>query len=133
MQGDRTRHVTTLVGGALAVALLALTPLGAAAKDGDVITQGGCSMSTDWKLKLSEEDGRIEVEFEVDQNQNGVPWSVRLKRNGTAFWSGQRSTRGPSGSFEVRKVITDGAGADRIVARATYAGEVCRGSASYDA
>ena len=32
------------------------------------------------KLKLSAENGRIEVEFEVDQNRNGVPWTVVLRR-----------------------------------------------------
>ncbi len=33
-------------------------------------------------VKLSKEDGRIEVEFEVDQNRNGVRWHVVLLRNG---------------------------------------------------
>jgi hypothetical protein len=117
------------------LALLALAPPGVVAKDGDVIRQGSCTGSADWKLKLSEEDGRIEVEFEVDQSQNGWTWDVKLKRNGNAFWTGQRMTRPPSGSFEVRKVTSDGAGADQIVARATYAasGEVCRGTATFSA
>ena len=138
MKGERRHRATAPVGGALAVtmlALLALAPLGVVAKEGDVITQGSCSGSTDWKLKLSEEDGRIEVEFEVDQNQNGLTWDVKLKRNGNTVWTGQRTTQPPSGSFEVRKVISDGAGADQIVARATYAasGEVCRGTATFSA
>jgi hypothetical protein len=117
------------------LALLALAPPGVVAKDSDIIQQGSCSGSTDWKLKLSEEDGRIEVEFEVDQNQNGRTWDVKLKRNGSTFWTGQRTTQPPSGSFEVRKVTSDGAGADQIVARATYAasGEVCRGTATFSA
>jgi hypothetical protein len=135
MSGERTNRATALLASALAAALLTLMPIGVTAKDGDVITQGGCSASTDWKLKLSEEDGRIEVEFEVDQNQNGVPWNVKLKRNGNTLWSGQRTTHGPSGSFEVRRVISDGAGADLIVARAKYpaSGEVCRGTATFNA
>jgi hypothetical protein len=58
---------------------------------------------------------------------------VKLKRNGDPVWTGQRTTHGPSGSFEVRKVISDGAGADQIVARAKYPanGEVCRGTATF--
>ena len=80
---------------------------------GDVIHQGSCTGSTDWKLKLSEEDGGIEVEFEVDENQNGHTWDVTLKRNGSAAWTGQRRLKAPSGSFEARRVISDGAGADK--------------------
>ena len=76
--GRRTALITTL----LASAVLVAAPLGAAAKDGDVIRTGSCSASTDWKLKLSPEDGRVEVEFEVDQNRNGQTWNVTLKKNG---------------------------------------------------
>jgi hypothetical protein len=32
---------------------------------------GGCSESSSWKLKLSEENSKIETEFEVDQNVVG--------------------------------------------------------------
>lgn len=58
---------------------------------------------------------------------------MKLKRNGNTVWPGQGTTQGPSGSFEVRKVISDGAGADQIVARAKYPanGEVCRGTATF--
>jgi hypothetical protein len=138
MMGERTHRASMAVSGALAMALLtllAVTPLSVVAKDGDVIAQGDCSGSTDWKLKLSEEDGGIEVEFEVDQNQNGKTWNVKLKRAGTTLWSGQRTTQGPSGSFEARRVINNGAGADQIVARAKYSasGEVCRGTATFSA
>jgi hypothetical protein len=124
-----------LVAGVVAAAMLTLTPLGVAAKDGDIIDQGGCSGGTSWKLKLSEEDGRIEVEFEVDQNQAGRTWNVKLRRNGSLAWQGQRTTRPPSGSFEVRQVVSDGAGPDYIVARAKHpsSGEVCRGTATFNA
>ena len=103
----------------------------AATKDGDVIRRGNCTGSTDWKLKLSEEDGRIEVEFEVDQNRNGVSWNVRLFQNGSQIARATRVTRGPSGSFEFRKVAPNTAGTDSFRARATRAsGEVCTGRAS---
>jgi hypothetical protein len=124
-----------LVIGLIAAAMVALAPLGVMAKDGDVIRSGNCTASTDWKLKLSPEDGRIEVEFEVDGSPNGWTWNVKLKRDGVAVWTGQRTTQGPSGSFEVRKVVNDGAGAEKIVARASYpqTGEVCRGEATFGA
>lgn len=107
-------------------------PATMAAKSGDVIRTGNCSGATDWKLKLSPENGRIEVEFEVDQNINNKTWNVTLKRNGNRFWQGQKLTQAPSGSFTVRKLTTNGAGTDSFVARAVnpQTGEVCRGTAS---
>ena len=57
----------------LGITALAVAPL-ASAKDGDVRVRGACSQGSTAKLKLSREDRGIEVEFEVDQNRNGVPW-----------------------------------------------------------
>ncbi len=120
--------VAALCGLTIAVAA---APAGVA-KDGDVIRRGNCTGSTDWKLKLSEEDGRIEVEFEVDQNRNGVSWNVRLFQNGSQIARATRVTRGPSGSFEFRRVAPNTAGTDSFRARATRAsGEVCTGKASF--
>ena len=115
----------------VAAAMLSL-PATVAAKGGDVIRTGSCSAASDWKLKLSREDGRIEVEFEVDQNVNGQVWNVTLKHNGNRFFSGQRTTMAPSGSFEVNKLTNNAAGTDSFVGRAVNqtTGEVCRGTAS---
>jgi hypothetical protein len=121
----------------LVVAALTLTSLMAvagpvAAKDGDVIRQGQCTAGSTWKLKLSPENGRIEVELQVDQNRNGRLWNVRLVDNGTLVWSGSRYTQAPSGAFTVRRLVTNRAGLDRFVARAVNprTGEVCRGTAT---
>jgi hypothetical protein len=119
--------------------LAALTMLGlvaapaAQAKEGDVIRRGSCSGRSDWKLKLSPQDGRIEAEFEVDQNVSGERWRVRIRHEGELAFRGRRTTRGASGSFEVRIVEPDRSGADRFVARARNlsSGEVCRGSATF--
>ena len=115
---------------ALALALVPTT----VAKDGDVVVRGTCTKASTAKLKLSPEDGAIEVEFEVDQNRNGVRLSVSLRRvlaNGTKLIAtGTRITRAPSGSFEFRRVVADRAGRDTIRARATSSsGEVCRATA----
>jgi len=117
----------------LAIAAAALVVVPATwAKDGDVLVRGTCTSSTTSKLKLSEEDGRIEVEFEVDQNRNGVRWSVVLRRPTTVLVRTTRITRAPSGSFELRRVVADLAGRDRITARATSpSGEVCRATAAF--
>lgn len=68
--------------GAAAGLALAIAPEGIA-KRGDVRVAGKCAGPSTSKLKLSEEDGRVEVEFEVDQNRNGVRWTVVLNRKGT--------------------------------------------------
>jgi hypothetical protein len=119
----------------LLISLLAVSALGAssgtaAAKSSDVVTRGDCSAASNWKLKLGREDGRIEVEFEVDQNRNNKLWRVKIARNGTVVWRGSRYTRAPSGSFEVNRLIANRAGADKIVVKATNVrtGEVCRGT-----
>jgi hypothetical protein len=121
----------TLIG-LLAVAALGAVAAPVAAKSGDVVTRGNCTGATDWKLKLSREDGRIEVEFEVDQNRNNRLWRVSVAQNGTTTWQGSRYTRAPSGSFTVHLLRPNHAGTDRFVARATnvLTGEVCRGTAS---
>jgi hypothetical protein len=128
-------RATAFITSVLVATTLVAAPLTTSAKDGDVIRRGDCSARSDWKLKLSPENGRIEVEFEVDQNRNGQRWNIRLKRNGTAFWRGNRTTQPPSGSFDVRRLTRNGAGVETIVARAKNArtGEVCRGVARFRA
>ena len=115
-------------------ALLTLSVAGAVpalAKDGDVIRRGACSGASDWKLKLSPEDGKIEVEYEVDSNKVGQTWQVRIVKNGNVIFRGARETKGASGSFTVRLVTANTAGDDVFRARATHADEVCAGSATF--
>jgi hypothetical protein len=123
------RAIAGLCAGVAAVALAAVPA--AVAKDGDVRVAGTCTAASTSKLKLSEEDGRIEVEFEVDQNRNGVSWAIAIRRNGTVARRLVRVTRGPSGSFEARVVVANGAGADRITAVRTRRGETCRAAAAF--
>lgn len=119
------------VGLATALALSFFGTAVAAAKPGDVIRRGSCSGSSDWKLKLSPEDGSIEVEFEVDSNVSGQTWRVRLLHDGDKIFAGTRETRGASGSFELRKVTGDNAGTDTFKARATHGDETCKATASF--
>ena len=114
-----------------ALALLALGAGPAFAKDGDVLVRGTCTGASTAKLKLSAENGRIEVDLEVDQNRNGVPWKVVLTRNGAKVAQLTRVTRAPSGSFEARRLVADGAGTDVIRATATRNGERCSARATF--
>lgn len=114
-----------------AVILVSAVPAAAGGGDREVIRRGSCSGATDWKLKLKLDDGRIETEFEVDQNRVGKRWRVVLKRDGVRFFRGIRTTRAPSGSFSVERRTNNTAGTNRIVGRAVSlsSGEVCRGVA----
>jgi hypothetical protein len=104
---------------------------GAGAKDGDVEVAGTCTGAARAELDLSHEDGGVEVELEVDQNRNGVRWTVQLYRNGVLAGTRVWVTRGPCGSFEARFVTRNGPGVDRFVARATRPGERCVARASF--
>jgi hypothetical protein len=116
-----------------ALAALAAAPVLAAApsfaNDDDVIRRGSCTGATSWKLKASPENGRIEVEGEIDSNRIGQTWRWRLRHNGSLSAKGTRTTQAPSGSFEVRRVVVNAAGTDTLVfkARNPRTDEVCRG------
>ena len=100
-----------------AVALVAVPAALANGRDHRAVRiQGVCTQQSTSKLKLSREDRRIEVEFQVDQNRNGVPWTVTLSRNGNPITSLTATTRAPSGSFEIHRVIAGQLGTDRITA-----------------
>ncbi|MFL5816855.1 MAG: hypothetical protein ACJ76L_04560 [Conexibacter sp.] len=90
---------------------------------------GTCTDGSSVKLKAKPDDGRLEVELEVDQNRNGVTWAVRVRRDGALAIRRNATTHGPSGSFSVEKKIANPAGSDHITARATSpSGEVCTAS-----
>ena len=123
----------------LAVALLTssvlITVAGPAqAKGGDdVVRRGSCTGATHWKLKVKPDDGRLEVEAEVDSNRVGQTWGWRLVHNGSTSASGTATTTAPSGSFEVRRRMVNLAGTDTITLRASNArtGERCVGTVRF--
>jgi hypothetical protein len=119
----------------LALFAVALAAVPAAfARDGHhrtVLARGTCTQQSTSKLKLVREDRGIEVEFQVDQNRNGVPWKVTLRRNGTRVARLGATTHAPSGSFEIRRVVKSRPGGNRIVAVARRAStEACTAAAS---
>jgi hypothetical protein len=117
----------TAVAAVLTSAAAVAVPLASAKGGNGVRVRGACTAGSQSELKLSREEGRVEVEFEVDQNRGGVPWKVTLRRNGRVVTSTTATTRAPSGSFTVRRVVPGG----RIAATATRASERCAASASF--
>jgi hypothetical protein len=118
----------------LAIASIAAVPTTALAKHGGdrgKTVTGSCTGNATSKLKVKPDNGRLETEFEVDQNRNGVKWSVTIKRNGKTAVSTSARTKAPSGSFSVNRRLANGAGTDRIAARAkSSSGQVCTASLS---
>ncbi|MEZ5063065.1 MAG: hypothetical protein R2700_16440 [Solirubrobacterales bacterium] len=111
-----------------ALVSLAAASAPALAEAGDDIRSAGkCSGSSTSKIKAKARDGVLEVEFEVDQNRNGVAWKVKIKDNGKVQFRGSARTKGPSGSFSVEKRIADQSGTDAIkgVGRNPATGERC--------
>lgn len=114
--------------------ILAAVPASAGG-DGDreVIRRGNCSGGTDWKYKVKRDDGRLEAEYEVDQNRNGDRWRVTLKHDGSRYFRGTRVTGGRSGSFDIERKVSNHQGVDRFRARARNlrTDEVCGGRISF--
>ena len=113
---------------ALVALLVGAAPSPGKDGDGRVIRTGDCSGASNWKLKAKPDDGRLEVEADVDQNRNGVLWKVKLRRNGKTVVSANRRTKAPSGSLSLDRRIANPAGTDTISLVATRDGETCRGS-----
>jgi len=107
--------------------LLGAVPAHAGDDDREVIRQGSCSGSTDWKIKAKADDGRIEVESEVDSNRTGQVWHWTLRHDGAVAAKGRSTTTGRSGSFEVERKTGNAAGTDAFKFRAVNraSGEVC--------
>jgi len=128
--------IRTTAAGLLTLALIGSGAGAAQAKgsnDGEVRKSGHCSAATVWNLKAKSDDGRLEVEFEVDSNRNGQRWSVAINDNDVRVFTGARTTVAPSGSFEVERHIANRTGTDRITASATNTktGERCNGVLVY--
>ena len=128
-------HKLTLITIAVLSAALVAFASTAAASGGKggkaVIKNGKCSISSAWKLKAKADNGRLETEFQVDQNKVGKRWRVTIALNGSTVFQGIRQTVAPSGSFTVRRLLAGGAGS-QIVATATSlgSGETCRATIS---
>lgn len=113
----------------LAVGALSTFPAAAKGGGGGIQHRGSCSHSSEWKLSAKGDDGRIEVEGEVDSNVSGQTWTWRILHNGSTSAHGTATTGGQSGSFTVRRLLVNTAGVDSIGWRARNAasGETCVG------
>lgn len=123
------RIVAVAIAGLVSMVLLGAAPAAASGNDtraADVIKTGSCSGASAWKLKLTPDNGKIEVDFEVHQAKANQTWRVRMRHNGNLFFRAARRTDA-SGSFDVTRRVANRSGTDRFRVRARNAssGEVC--------
>jgi hypothetical protein len=103
---------------------LPVVPALASGGDPEVRTAGQCTGSARWELKVKQDDGGVEVEFEVDSNVVGQQWDYTLRGPGGVISSGTRTTTGPSGSFSV-EVKTAGGINDAFRGTASLGSQSC--------
>jgi hypothetical protein len=128
------RRIAALTISTLALSGATIAPAAAGDDDDDRVQRHwSCSAGTEWKIKAEADDGRIEVEAEIDSNKVGQSWSWKFKDNGSVFATGMSTTTAPSGSFEVERKPANKAGTDNFVFRAVHpkSGEVCRATVSW--
>lgn len=109
-----------------AAAMVATAPA-ASAKTVVARAGGVCSAGSHWTMKAKPDNGRMELELEVDSNRNGQRWAVRITDNRHLIFVGTKVTVAPSGSFDVRRLTANRPGVDHFVgvAKNTRTGEVC--------
>jgi hypothetical protein len=116
-----------------AVAALGFASLAMASGGGGIQKQGVCTGSSSSVLKAKLDDnGMIEVDWEVDSNVVGQTWAWRLLDNGVLQFKGHATTQAPSGSFSIQRFLTNEAGTDKIkaVAKNPDTGESCHATLS---
>lgn len=105
-----------------AVAMTVTTAPAASAQSAFTQSVGKCTGTAHAKMKAKHDNGRIELELEIDSNRNGQRWAVRINDNKVRITTTSRVTHAPSGSFTLRKLTTNRAGVDHFVAVATHPG-----------
>jgi hypothetical protein len=112
----------------LAVAtMVATAPAASAVKVPPTVANGQCSAGSLWTITAKPDNGRMEIEFQVNSNRIGESWTVRITDNGELVSEATPVTLAPSGSFTVRTITADRAGVDHFVgvARNTGTDETC--------
>ena len=114
--------VVALVGAAT------LLPMSAASAADAVTRSGACRATSTWSLRAAEAEGDVAaLRLTVNSTRAGQTWSVALSRQGTQFFSTQRTTNA-AGDFTVTRNAREANGVDDVYtarARNLRTGEVC--------
>lgn len=129
MKRTKSGRVVTLLGATLGLsALLAVSAPVAAGDPGEVQRQGDCSGNADWRLEVEPEDGGLQVDLRIRQDdQAGRVWDIRIKQNGERFFRADRTTD-EDGEIRIRRQRPNTAGDDRFFFKAIGpGGQTCSG------
>jgi hypothetical protein len=90
--------------------------------------RGTCRSGAIWDLDVERDDGRLEVDFDVDRARPGDTYRVTVKvNNRTVMTRTLRADR--DGDFWFNRSFRDSRGPDTVSVRAVSPrGDVCRGS-----
>lgn len=99
--------------------------------DERVERRGYCTNGARWDIRARPDDGRIEVDAEIDTSRSGRRWAWVLQHNGSVSARGTSRTRAPSGSFEVERYSIDLVGTDTFRFRASRKGARCVATISW--
>ncbi len=78
-----------------------------------------CGKGASARLRLRQHDGRIEVEFDVQNDRTSAVWQLVVVQEGRVVWRGRAPNPAPGGSLSAHHTISSLTGADRITTRAT--------------
>lgn len=131
--GPGTHHAGMRRVSALAfVAFLLCTAGAAVAKSRDGVRASTRCAGAHADLTLSEEDGQIEVEFELEGRTASDRWRIAVVHERRVSWVGSRS--GSLGRLRVQRVVRDFAGDDHVAVTASrLTGGSCRVAATLPA
>jgi hypothetical protein len=105
-----------------------LLPMTAASAADSVTRSGSCSATSSWTMRAAEAEGDVAaLRLTVNSSAAGQAWTVTLSRQGSQFFSTQRTTNS-QGDFTVTRNAREQNGVnDAYTARARNirTGEVC--------
>ena len=108
----------------VATALPLLAPASAYASGDDARREGRCARGVEWEMRAKPDEGRFEIEVEIDADRRGQRWAWVLKHNGSVSDRGTSTTRG-GGAFEVERLAVDVSGLDTFRFKAARKGVRC--------
>jgi hypothetical protein len=110
------------------VGLGVLIPATSASAADSVTRSGACSATSTWSLRAAEADGDVAaLRLVVNSTRAGQAWSVTMARQGTQFFSTQRTTNA-QGDFTINRSAREVNDVDDVYtarARNLRTGEVC--------
>jgi hypothetical protein len=123
------RTLTRLSVFAVTGAAVLLPMTAASAKGVDSVTRSGaCSAGSSWSMRAAEAAGdNAAIRLTVDSARAGQAWSVQMARQGTQFFSGQRTTNA-AGDFTINTTAREVNNVNDVYtarARNLRTGEVC--------